>query len=781
MSRKRRKKRHPDRRAEQAEQPPVRAEEGRVAGTQRVWFWTPTLLAVAWCLIEVGFILAAGDDFTRIFWIRHNALAVVMFASWGFAGLLAVWPRLREGLYSHLESLDLQQGWALVLWPAAAALAMSVLLFTIKMQQYRGLQLPQDTAILVNQAANLIKGGGFASTIDGMPTSLGVHFAFLVPLFAPVLFLWKSTVPFLFLQMIALGSMGLAVFLAGRRLSGSAAVGATLMGLLYTHSSFWQLVSSSLENSVFAPPLLLWSFAAFTHARLRTAAALFALCFATREAFPFTVAGLGLFWAFRDGLPDLRRGAEGVAIVIASALIWWAEVAFISSHPVVTNDGYWAWYSHLGSDKNEVIRFVLGHPLQTLWKVIHPLGRLEPFWQLFLHAGLAPLASPASVLIVLASAAPQLLASEYSFEIQYASYTFGPLFIASAYGLAKLHAKLPAKFRAWYAVLAFAVAGHGLRQSPRTMQDEWRGDSWREAAVELVPKIPEDASLWVFEYLTSWTAARRQIKAIDERYVNEPFKRMLFRPEYILAKKSWLALLEADARSKVIGFLASEKYEKSADSGSFILFKDPQAPRKGLSPSVDYDALPLRSELTAGYLGEVFGGPPEERTGVPRDLWIEPQNADEFVLLGLALMKRGKIKLAARAYRKAVELAPKNASARNNLGNVLLSGGRADQAVEHLELAYRLDPSKPIIRYNLGNAYLVLGKTEEAIKHLEAAVAGLPVDGGVFNNLGAAYADRGRFREAAAAFQRAVEIEPDMANARENLIRVREKIQAQAE
>ncbi len=160
-------------------------------------------------------------------------------------------------------------------------------------------------------------------------------------------------------------------------------------------------------------------------------------------------------------------------------------------------------------------------------------------------------------------------------------------------------------------------------------------------------------------------------------------------------------------------------------------------------------------------------------------------------------------------YRATLERNPDAWLAHNNLGNLLLPlGGRRAEAIEHFQAALRLKPDfweahlsmgnallampghlrDAIGEYqtatqlapqsertetNLGNALLHAGRAAEAIPHLEAALRIQPDNAEAHNDLGNAFARMpGRLPDAIAEYHEALRAQPGMPEAHNNLGRV---------
>jgi len=121
-----------------------------------------------------------------------------------------------------------------------------------------------------------------------------------------------------------------------------------------------------------------------------------------------------------------------------------------------------------------------------------------------------------------------------------------------------------------------------------------------------------------------------------------------------------------------------------------------------------------------------------------KEIEVEPQNPALYTVLGERLQKNGQTQESIAAFRQALQLEPGYLAASINLAITLAEEGDTDQAIELLVSALQLHPDGP------------------------------DADAGWFN-LGNVYAHKREWNAAAAAYQRALDLNPDMGVARHRL------------
>lgn len=135
--------------------------------------------------------------------------------------------------------------------------------------------------------------------------------------------------------------------------------------------------------------------------------------------------------------------------------------------------------------------------------------------------------------------------------------------------------------------------------------------------------------------------------------------------------------------------------------------------------------------------------------------------SDDLIGEALAHHNAGRLAEAEDLYRRAIIDNPDNANAWYLLGLALRQGGRNDEALAALDAAIRIAPSAVEPRFNRAVTALALGRRDEAETGLRQATAIKPdfVEGRAL--LGQVLLDQGAFAAAAAELEAALATQPD--------------------
>jgi hypothetical protein len=130
-----------------------------------------------------------------------------------------------------------------------------------------------------------------------------------------------------------------------------------------------------------------------------------------------------------------------------------------------------------------------------------------------------------------------------------------------------------------------------------------------------------------------------------------------------------------------------------------------------------------------------------------RAIQIDPNYADGYFNLGLALHAKGQWDESIAAIREALRLKPDNAEAYYNLGNSLHDADRLDDAIAAYQRALELKPDYPEAHNNLGIALRDSGRLEDANTAYREALKIRNDNPPVHWNLALNYLLQGNFKE----------------------------------
>ncbi|WP_247892579.1 tetratricopeptide repeat protein [Azospirillum sp. Sh1] len=120
----------------------------------------------------------------------------------------------------------------------------------------------------------------------------------------------------------------------------------------------------------------------------------------------------------------------------------------------------------------------------------------------------------------------------------------------------------------------------------------------------------------------------------------------------------------------------------------------------------------------------------------------------------------GQIAVAARIYRRIIEIAPDQTDALHLMGLAVRRAGQGGAALRLLARALRLDPAMAEPRLNLGNMLRDFGSGQGAAAAYRSALALRPGLTAAYESLGALYRGQGRSAEAERAYRRAIRVDP---------------------
>lgn len=196
--------------------------------------------------------------------------------------------------------------------------------------------------------------------------------------------------------------------------------------------------------------------------------------------------------------------------------------------------------------------------------------------------------------------------------------------------------------------------------------------------------------------------------------------------------------------------------------------------------------LAPREAAWAYFLGHLFrqaGHADESRAHFEQALERDPDYLPIYLALAELHVETNQLDEATRLLSEVLKKDPNNASALVGLGRLSAMRDDPDQAVTYLEAARRLAPDATEIHYPLGLAYRAQGALDKARYFLERrgtgrvpqhdslmdAVKVLASGRRAYEFFGNEAYMQGNYQEAIAAFQKALEIDPESAEVRLNL------------
>src|SRR5882724_2599114 len=162
-----------------------------------------------------------------------------------------------------------------------------------------------------------------------------------------------------------------------------------------------------------------------------------------------------------------------------------------------------------------------------------------------------------------------------------------------------------------------------------------------------------------------------------------------------------------------------------------------------------------------------------------RAVSLKPATAEYQANLGYVLWKLGRPEEAVNAERAALKLDPKNFTAHYQLGRFLLRLGEQKdlaEAIAELKRALELDPRQYEVRFELIAAYRELRNLAEAAAQLDVLQDARPTDPRVFYVTGLLDADRNDLNSAVKNFNEAINRDPTMYAAWQDLGLAYEKL-----
>ncbi|MCP3963329.1 MAG: tetratricopeptide repeat protein [bacterium] len=165
---------------------------------------------------------------------------------------------------------------------------------------------------------------------------------------------------------------------------------------------------------------------------------------------------------------------------------------------------------------------------------------------------------------------------------------------------------------------------------------------------------------------------------------------------------------------------------------------------------------------SAGVQAEAFGERRRAATGV------------EYLRQGIAHVESGDLRAAGAAFERGLAEGTRSPDLLYNAGLVDAMSGEAERAIARFEEALAADPSYLQARENLAGMLCSVGRFREGLEHYRAAVELSPGDATTHFFVARAHLALGEPEPAAEQLRRAVELDPELAEARGLLEQLRQ-------
>ncbi len=148
---------------------------------------------------------------------------------------------------------------------------------------------------------------------------------------------------------------------------------------------------------------------------------------------------------------------------------------------------------------------------------------------------------------------------------------------------------------------------------------------------------------------------------------------------------------------------------------------------------------------------------------------LDPQAAQPYHTLALALEALGELHRALAMYERAMTLDPKDPEVYLNLGLVAWKLRMLDGAEKFFRLYINLNPDSHLGHNNLGGVLRDVGRYDEAVEILRGALYTMPDKAELWNTLGTVAMEQGSIAEAQLFYAEALRLDPKLSRAYHNI------------
>lgn len=239
---------------------------------------------------------------------------------------------------------------------------------------------------------NVVHGHGFVLT-DPYGTATVSRFAFhadpLLIVFTPFYAVWQRPEMLLFLQVLALVSGVMAVWLLARALRLSPWWAAIFAVIYSIHPYLHWALASDVHAVTFVIPLVLWAaWATLTNRRMVTLGCVL-LAMLAKEQVGFAMMAFGIYTFWRQH--DRRWGSFLIALPMTWALVM--VLLVVPHYRDTIQSSSEVYRTALGTSAGEILHTTFSHPQQAV-RVLVTRGNAVVAGQTFLSSGVVGIISP---------------------------------------------------------------------------------------------------------------------------------------------------------------------------------------------------------------------------------------------------------------------------------------------------------------------------------------------------------------------------------------------------
>ncbi len=364
--------------------------------------------------------------------------------------------------------------------------------------------------------------------------------------------------------------------------------------------------------------------------------------------------------------------------------------------------------------------------------------------------------------------------------------------------------------------LAYQLQGQDIRLSPEVRARSWQlGEQIALRARELNPYNPDNTGnlgRWYLTWAQNTPAEDPQRQARFDRAIEYFQKATHLAPQNVIYYNLWAQVyyilgryqdaeailaksLAIDPKFEQTQMLLGDTYGalgRAADAArahrAAILIAPQSFADQFFNQRVDfYKAYPDQlKEIIAAYeevlaahpddpkildiLGRLYSRVGDQHNAVrfyQRAVQTGSADIQTVISLGNEYVAMQDWESAAEAYRQALRIDPKNAQVHSHLAYCYARMGRLEDAIQENQIALQLAPQDYISRRNLVLLYRDTGRIEQAIQEAQLLPEQTPQNelGLTWMLIGELYQSAGRLTEATNAYEQAIKVAPDLAEA----------------